>query len=331
MNGSSRPASASYQALHEVLAGLDREHRVVERDAGHPRQRPVEQVLERRPRRRGHRDRVAVAAEAAGHPDDVHGELLGRRLARGELDAAHARALSRSARSIRHAMWCAGGPVEDQPVRLAGDEPGARQAAERVRDRRPLGADELADQPVGERQRDEDPVELDDPPALGEVPEQERDPHVGARMAGRGALHVELASSAGPSGAGARGGSAARAGSARRTPRRGPRSACARARANGSPRRAGRRRPRSFHGASRSPAPTSSEAVRSPTCTSSATMPSISSRPRPPRSVRQQRDQIELARRDLPHARGDERPRDEPHPQVEPARRARRRRRTGST
>ena len=38
------------------------------------------------------------------------------------------------------------------------------------------------------------------------------------------------------------------------------------------------------HGASRSPAPTSSEAVRSPTWTSSATTPSISSSPSPPRS-----------------------------------------------
>ena len=44
----------------------------------------------------------------------------------------------------------------------------------------------------------------------------------------------------------------------------------------------------------------------------------------------EQRDQIELARRDLPHARGDERPRDQPHPQVERGGRARRRRRTGS-
>src|SRR5262245_15459890 len=49
-----------------------------------------------------------------------------------------------------------GGPVQDQAVRVPGHETGAREAGERVRDRRPLGADELPDQPVGERQRDED-------------------------------------------------------------------------------------------------------------------------------------------------------------------------------
>ena len=46
----------------------------------------------------------------------------------------------------------------------AGDQPGVAEARERVRDRRSLGRDELADQPVGQRQRQADAGRLDPPP-----------------------------------------------------------------------------------------------------------------------------------------------------------------------
>ena len=46
--------------------------------------------------------------------------------------------------------------VQVQVVGAARHQPGARQPRQRVRDRRPLGADDLAEQPVGERQAEVD-------------------------------------------------------------------------------------------------------------------------------------------------------------------------------
>ena len=89
------------------------------------------------------------------------------------------------------------------------------------------------------------PSATDDPPALGEVPEQQRDAHVGARVAGRRAVDVELHRPADRA-------AQQRVQDLRPRPdplgerlRRAPRRACARARARTSPTRAGRRRRRS--------------------------------------------------------------------------------------
>ena len=56
----------------EVGAGLEREHRVVQHHRRHPGQSPAQEILEARAGRRRHRDRVAVAAQAAGDPKDAH-------------------------------------------------------------------------------------------------------------------------------------------------------------------------------------------------------------------------------------------------------------------
>ena len=84
-NGSSLPLAGVVPRLHEVLAGLVGEHRVVDDDAGHARDGARQQVLERRAGGRRHRDRVAVAAQAAGHPHDVDDEALAARLPGREL------------------------------------------------------------------------------------------------------------------------------------------------------------------------------------------------------------------------------------------------------
>ncbi len=89
-------------------------------------------------------------------------------------------------------------------VAVAGDQPGLREPRQRVRDRRPLGADQPAEQLVGERQREADAAGLDPAPAPGQVPEQQRQADLEARLRGDRALHVEVA------GAPARRGAAAR-------------------------------------------------------------------------------------------------------------------------
>ncbi len=131
-----------------------------------PGQRAAQQVLEARVGGGGHRDRVAVAAEPARDPEDADRPGLGR----GERASKRCRA-TRPARSpgagaptgleMRRALdqrlQVLVEPAVQVPVaRRAGDEPGPRQPRERVRDRRPLGGDQLAEQPVGERQADAD-------------------------------------------------------------------------------------------------------------------------------------------------------------------------------
>ena len=317
--------------LHEVVAGLDREERVVERDAGHPGQRARQQVLERRLRRRGHRHRVAVAAEAARHPDHVDGELLGLGLARGELERAHARAERSSPRSTSAGDVVGGGPVQDEAVRLARDEPGARQAASACdTDGRSAPTSCPISRCVsgsGTRM----PSAIDDAPALGQVPQQQRDARVGARVAGRRAVDVELHRPADRA-------AQQRVQDLRPRPdalgerlRRGPPRACARARARTSPRRAARRRRRSSTARAGRPP----RRARRP-C---GRRPARRARRRPRRAAARGRRAAAPAagsgrtrrRRSAPRRAVDHRARDEPHPQVEVARAAPRRRRTGSS
>ena len=66
----------------------------------------------------------------------------------------------------------------------AGDQAGLREPRQRVRDRRALGRDELAEQPVGERQRQPDPGRLDPAPARGQVPQQQHQADLEPRLAG---------------------------------------------------------------------------------------------------------------------------------------------------
>ena len=77
------------------------------------------------------------------------------------------------------------------PSRLV-TSPAWRQPRQGVGDRWPLRADEPSEQPVRERQRETDASGLDPPPAAGQVPEQQRDPHLQARLRGDRALDVEV-------------------------------------------------------------------------------------------------------------------------------------------
>ena len=66
--------------------------------------------------------------------------------------------------------------VEDPAaVFAAADRPVSRQAAERAGDRLALGADEVGEALVAERERDDDAVGVDSAPAFGEVPEREQE------------------------------------------------------------------------------------------------------------------------------------------------------------
>ncbi len=84
-----------------------------------------------------------------------------------------------------------GAPVEDQPAAIAGNEVRLAEMREGMRDRRALGPDEAADEPMRQWQRQVDPVGLNLPPALGELPQEQGNPDVGTRMASGGALHVQ--------------------------------------------------------------------------------------------------------------------------------------------
>ncbi len=118
-----------------------------------PGQAPAQQILEARVGGGGHRDRVAVAAEAAGEPET----LTGRRRS----------PLMSPMRSCRGTPgWRGRLRVLDQRVEVlleravqvpvagaAGDEPRPRQAASACEIDGRSAADQLAQQPVGERQR----------------------------------------------------------------------------------------------------------------------------------------------------------------------------------
>ena len=128
-----------------------------------PGQAAAQQVLEARVGGRGHRDRVAVAAEPAGEPEDVTGSrsgagslhALGRASGRRRAGRARPSALCGALDQrlqVRRRACRAGAGRRCAPV----TRPGARQPRQRVRDRRALGRHQLAEQPVGERQAEAD-------------------------------------------------------------------------------------------------------------------------------------------------------------------------------
>ena len=140
-----------------VLVG---EHRVVHDHLRHPGDRLGDDVLEARVDGRGHRDRVAVAGEARGHPDHVRLDRLGLRLIRNDLCAQGHRALlsvagqqilgsgSPASRSITRrppkavsTSTIPGGSALTSPISVAASQPGTdAQRGERCV--RGLGGDE---------------------------------------------------------------------------------------------------------------------------------------------------------------------------------------------
>ena len=75
---------------------------------------------------------------------------------------------------------------------MAGHQPGLGEPLQRVRDRRPLGGDQLAEQAVRERQRQPDAARLDPAPAGGQVPQEQDEAHLEPRLGGDRPQHVEL-------------------------------------------------------------------------------------------------------------------------------------------
>ncbi len=179
------------------------------------------------------------------------------------------RALGRWASATRCSL---GGAVQVQRAVAARDEPGLGEPRQGVRDRRSLGADEPAEQPVRERERETDAAGLDPAPAPGQVPEQQREPHLEARLRGDRALDVEVGGArtrAGEQGVrdlrprlDALGERVVEQGEARGT------SACQ------VELRSSRSSARAASGCRTSPSPTISVAVRSPTRTSTLSTPS---------------------------------------------------------
>ena len=146
--------------------------------------------------------------------------------------------------------------------------------------RRTNRADELAEQPVGERQRHADAGRLDPAPARGQMPEQQHQPHLEPRLAGDRAQRVDVGDA--PTGAAQQ-----RLDDLRPGPhalgefRVQQREACRPAARATPPRaRAARRLARWAAGADRR-SPSSSVAVRSPTRVSNAIRPSRISSPGP--------------------------------------------------
>lgn len=83
-------------------------------------------------------------------------------------------------------------PVEVQVDRRPGDQSGLRQPFQRVGDGGPLGGDEVTEQTMRERKTEADPGRLDPSPAGGEVPEQEDQTNLEARLAADRAEDVDL-------------------------------------------------------------------------------------------------------------------------------------------
>jgi len=95
-------------------------------------------------------------------------------------------------------------PAVQVPVpRGAGDQPRVGKAGQGMRDRRPFRGGEPPEQRVRQRQRELDAARLDTSPAGGQVPEQQREANLEARLRGDGPLDVEIASA--PRGPGAAG------------------------------------------------------------------------------------------------------------------------------
>ena len=73
MNGAELPAAARWKRLQELVARFVGEERIVQLDFGTPGDAAEQQVFDAGLGRRGHGDGVAVAAEAGGDPEDLHG------------------------------------------------------------------------------------------------------------------------------------------------------------------------------------------------------------------------------------------------------------------
>ena len=186
MNGSSLPAAASNEARMNSSPGLVGEQRVVDASRRHAREARRGAGPRSSGCGRGHRDRVAVAAEPAGEPQHVDRlPPSGARVTADPLlDGPHQRrpcarlrrqrsTRPRRSRSTSASSWCSRVPCRWKSSAVPGDEARLREPLERVRDRRTLGRHELTEQPVGERQRQADPARLDPPPARRQMPEQQ--------------------------------------------------------------------------------------------------------------------------------------------------------------
>ena len=84
------------------------------------------------------------------------------------------------------------GAVEVPVAGGSSDYARVREARERVRDRRALGPDQLAEHPVGERKRKSDAGRLDATPAGCQVPEEEDKPCLEPGLGGDRSQHVEI-------------------------------------------------------------------------------------------------------------------------------------------
>lgn len=84
------------------------------------------------------------------------------------------------------------GAVQMEVVRRTGHETGLGQPLEGVRDRRSLGRDQLPEQTVGQRQRQPDPARLHPSPAVGQMPQEQDESNLEARLGGDRSEHVEL-------------------------------------------------------------------------------------------------------------------------------------------
>ena len=194
---------------HELLPGLVGEQRVVDDHRRRPGKAAADQILEARVAGRGHRDRVAVAAEAARQPQHVHrmpsAATMRYPIGRWSPSWMRRRAAPASAgsRSVSASSWCSRRVVQVEVVGRAGHEPGLREPLQRVRDRRALGRHQLTEQAVGQRQRQPDAGRLDSAPAGGQVPQQQHQADLEPRLGADRPQDVELERA--PAGAAQRG------------------------------------------------------------------------------------------------------------------------------
>jgi hypothetical protein len=82
--------------------------------------------------------------------------------------------------------------MQVEVVGRPGHETRLRESLERVRDRRPLGRHQLAEQAVRERQRQPDAVALDAPPAVGKMPQEQDKANLEPGLRRDRPEHVEL-------------------------------------------------------------------------------------------------------------------------------------------
>ena len=147
-NGSSLPASASYQASMNSAPFSKASTGLCTTTFGMPGIAPGDDVLEARLGGRGHGDGVAVARQPGGHPDDVGGHrlrlvLVGyelRRCCHGLLSPQQIRGSgSPASRSITRlppnavsTSTIPGGSVLTSPISAASSQPGTARSAARA-------------------------------------------------------------------------------------------------------------------------------------------------------------------------------------------------------